>query len=288
MILFIADNHFFENYNIIVSIKGEAFMKRIEQMDNQFKNDILSVLYEKEMLNVQLIHTIESGQLGELYVSVEDNQIIAILHLAFDGNSYFTNFSYQTQDGLQDIQMQLKKLNYERILLAGTSEEVAQLTQKPLKSQDVFMACHRDNLAVKLPSYESFYRASLKDMNDIGNLFIDYFEATTDTEIAEVTAADKLIQKIENGLYLLKRDDEVIGMARFSGNSKQYINITSLYIRPSFRQHGYGSLLLKLMIQTAHPLTPVLQTSSQNHAALKLYKSLGFEKIADYTFEFID
>ncbi len=34
-------------------------MKRIEQMDNQFKNDILSVLYEKEMLNVQLIHTIE-------------------------------------------------------------------------------------------------------------------------------------------------------------------------------------------------------------------------------------
>ena len=69
-------------------------MKYTSLINDELKRKILDSLYEDELFNVFLIHFIENQieDMGELYIEESDGDIDNILHIKFDGNSYFTNF----------------------------------------------------------------------------------------------------------------------------------------------------------------------------------------------------
>lgn len=111
---------------------------------------------------------------------------------------------------------------------------------------------------------------------------------------------DELKRKILNFLYedelfnvflinFIEHKGKPIGMARYSGETKNFIDITTVYIDPNYRGKGFGKKLMLYMIDniiTANKI-PVTQTSSLNLIARKTYESLGFKYQDDYLFEFI-
>ena len=118
---------------------------------------------------------------------------------------------------------------------------------------------------------------------------IVFFEATTDQEIAAITDKRKLVEDIKIGVYFIEYKGKVIGMSRYSGETKSFIDITTVYITPNYREKGFGKKLMEYTIDniiSANKI-PVTQTSSLNLIARKTYESLGFIKLDDYLFEFI-
>ena len=118
---------------------------------------------------------------------------------------------------------------------------------------------------------------------------IVFFEATTDQEIAAITDKRKLVEDIKIGVYFIEYKGEPIGMSRYSGETKNFIDITTVYITPNYRGKGFGKKLMEYTIDniiSANKI-PVTQTSSLNLIARKTYESLGFIKLDDYLFEFI-
>lgn len=99
----------------------------------------------------------------------------------------------------------------------------------------------------------------------------------------------KLAEDIKVGVYFIEYKGQVIGMARYSGKTKNYIDITTVYIDPHYRGKGFGKKLMSYMIDRiiADNKIPVIQTSLLNIIARKTYESLGFIKQDDYSFEFI-
>lgn len=78
-------------------------------------------------------------------------------------------------------------------------------------------------------------------------------------------------------------------MARICGETRNYCDITGVYIEPSYRGQGFGKILINYIINevTNKNKIPVLQTSSDNIVARRVYEDLGFEKVVDYAFEFL-
>lgn len=276
----------------------EIYLKKINKLTEEIKIKVLSFLYEDELFNVFMIHFIENQpeNIGELYVTEENNEIIELLHLKFDGNSYFTNFYSRSDEGLKNISKQIEDLDYKRVLLAGKKKDVEKIISILGKKQEVtsniyykFDSILFKNKNIELPS--NFRKAfdNRKDLRKIKEFLVDFFEANTEEEIRNITNEEKILEELKTGIYFIEQEDEVIGMARYSSNTKQYIDITTVYIDSKYRNHGFGKELMKCMINTAllNNKIPVTQTSLLNKAAMKTYESLGFVKQDDYAFEFI-
>ncbi len=60
------------------------------------------------------------------------------------------------------------------------------------------------------------------DLKKIKEYLILFFEADTESAIERITNERKLADEIENGVYLLERDKQTIGMARFFGQSNAF------------------------------------------------------------------
>lgn len=79
-------------------------------------------------------------------------------------------------------------------------------------------------------------------------------------------------------------------MARFIGKTKNFAEITCVYIHEKYRGSGFGKELICHMIDVAlkENKTPVLATSILNIPAMKTYESMGFEIHGECAFEFLD
>lgn len=273
-------------------------MKHISSITDEFKLKILDFLYEDELFNVFLIHSIENqiDDVGELYITESYGSIMSVLHMKFDGNSYFTSFCYRNNEGLNEIIEQLKKLKYNKVLLAGKRKDVSQIvasiTKNEMSDPDIYYKLDMDKFLNKtLQSDTTFRQAtdSKEDLSKVSVFLIDFFEATNEKEIADLTNKKKLLEDLEIGIYFIEHNRKVIGMARFSGKTKNYVDITTVYIDSNYRGKGLGKRLLEQMIQIiiSENKIPVIQTSSINIIARKTYESLGFLKQDDYSFEFI-
>lgn len=118
---------------------------------------------------------------------------------------------------------------------------------------------------------------------------ISFFEPANEQEIADITDKKKLIEDIKVGVYFIEYKGQPIGMARYSGKTKNFIDITTVYIDPHYRGKGFGKSLMDYMVRNAisENKIPVTQTGSTNFIARKTYESLGFIKQDEYSFEFI-
>ncbi|MBS4537498.1 GNAT family N-acetyltransferase [Clostridium sp. D2Q-11] len=273
-------------------------MKKIEEFTKEIKRDILDFLYKDELFNVFIIHFIENEwkNIGELYISEENKEITGVLHMKFDGNSYFTNFYTKDDKRLKEIAQQIESLNYKRVLLAGKLKDVRKIIELLDKEQDVtpniyykFELNSFNDRGIKIDS--NFRRAedNNKDISKIKRFLVGFFKAETPEEINNITNEQKILEELKTGIYFLEYKNETIGMARFSSITQKYMDITTVYIDPKYQKQGFGRELMKGMIRTALSLDkiPVTQTSKLNIGARKTYESLDFIKQEDYAFEFI-
>jgi GNAT superfamily N-acetyltransferase len=78
--------------------------------------------------------------------------------------------------------------------------------------------------------------------------------------------------------------DDIVGMVSSQFCSREYSMINLMYIRPEFRQYGYGRQLLKWYISFLFKKSKniALFFSKKNTPAKKLYTSLGFKKADDW------
>ncbi|GGM18796.1 hypothetical protein GCM10011351_00760 [Paraliobacillus quinghaiensis] len=273
-------------------------MKYVSLMRDELKKKILNFLYEDELFNPFLIHFIENQpeNIGELYITESDGCVENILHMKFDGNSYFTNFYPKNEKGYRAIAEQLQLLNYNRVLLSGKRKDVSKILSyftKDLKSAPDIYYKFDVNQYFKQTTYPDItFRVATccqSDMNKISEFMIGFFKPTSEKGIADLTDKNKLLEDLKVGIYFIEYKGQPIGMARYSGKTKNFIDITTVYIDPDYRGKGFGKKLMAYMVDDILSVNkiPVTQTSSSNPIAKKTYESLGFIKQDDYSFEFI-
>jgi len=273
-------------------------MRKISQLTNEIKQGILDYLYKDEMYNSILIELIEnnSENLGELFISEDSKEIIGILHIKNDGNSDFTSFYYSTDQGLKAIAEEIKSLNYKTILLAGTLEKVSALLSllgdKRKLEENIFYKLNVEKYKGVSKNYRTKIRLATlenEDIEKVKKFTAAFLEAETEEEVRSITDDEKILRKMKSGVYLLEYEGRDIGMARFIGKTKNYAEITSVYIDESYRKNGFGKELIGHMIEIAikENKTPVLEAWQTNRAARNTYEAMGFEEEGKYAFEFL-
>lgn len=273
-------------------------MNKIVDINEKVVQKILDVLYTDEIMNVFLIHYLENQRncLGEIYIGTEEDKITEVVHIKYDGNSHFTSFYSTTIYGLDKISKLIEELNYSDILLAGKVEEVKHIMTRLDIDKELYLNTYYQ---FNVESYNSFNdqetmnlriaKTNKQDIDKVKKYLIGFFGAETEEEIQSITSDHKINQEMKNGVYLLEVEGNIVGMARFFGESSKYIDITTVYIDEQYRGKGYGKILMQLMVKQAieNNKIPIIQTAVSNKVAKSIYENMGFVKVCDYTFQFI-
>lgn len=273
-------------------------MEKINSLSESLKKEVLDFLYEDELLNVFLIHYLENQPeaIGEIYIGRTGGKLSEVLHIKNDGNSYFTSFYCPSPQGLERAAKLLAGIGYEGILLAGRAEQVEKILESLHKKEELYLNNYYrfEGIpeSIEINQDEYIFRSanmSTKDVEKIKAFYIEFFEVVEKEAIESITDERKIAEDIRNGVYFLEIDGEIAGMARFFGYTKHYIDITTVLVDKSYRNRGYGELTMSLMVQEAirKNKTPITQTSLINEKARYIYEKIGFEKVCDYTFQFI-
>lgn len=270
-------------------------MEKVTNLTEDLKNEILKFLYNDEMMNLYLIDALENNKISNLYILKSNWKLSSVLHSRFDGNSNFTSFAYNSSYGLQGIINQLKSMNKEKLLLAGVKGDVLRI----IKALDGRSSCNSDlyyklnrEKSFKLNNGEVLFRKTTlckEDGNILKSFLVEFFQAITEEEIKAITDEKLIDADLKEGTYFIEKTGSVIGMARICGQTKNYSEITTVYISPEYRGQGYGKALMMNMVNLVlkDNKIPVLQTSEENIMAIRTYEALDFIKVEDYSFEFL-
>lgn len=273
-------------------------MNKLVNITDKVVQRLLNFLYSDEIMNVFLIHYLENQRdsVGEVYIGTDENEITEVVHIKYDGNSYFTSFYATSLDGLNKIAKLIRKLNYSDILLAGKAEEVKHIMNSlkldkelDLNTYYQFNSDRSDSLNIEKAIKLRRATRDNRDIEKIKKYLIGFFGAGTKEEIQRITSDEKIDEEMENGIYLLEEEGKIKGMARFFGESRKYIDITTVYIDEEYRGKGYGKKIMQLMVKQALEKNkiPITQTALSNEVAKHIYEKMGFDKVCDYTFQFI-
>lgn len=273
-------------------------MNKLVNITDKVVQRLLNFLYSDEIMNVFLIHYLENQRdsIGEVYIGTDENEITEVVHIKYDGNSYFTSFYATSLDGLNKIAKLIRKLNYSDILLAGKAEEVKHIMNSLKLDEELdlntyyqFNSDRSDSLNIEKANKLRRATRDNRDIEKIKKYLIGFFGAGTKEEIQRITSDEKIDEEMENGIYLLEEEGKIKGMARFFGESRKYIDITTVYIDEEYRGKGYGKKIMQLMVKQALEKNkiPITQTGLSNEVAKHIYEKMGFDKVCDYIFQFI-
>ena len=99
---------------------------------------------------------------------------------------------------------------------------------------------------------------------------------------ANATSVWKTIKADNNNTYsLVGIDGSLVGFGQILRRGARVVHLARIIVDPRLRGSGYGRLLCKALMKTAgvrfavHRFT--LHVYAENHAAITLYRSLGFE-----------
>ncbi len=250
--------------------------------------EILDFLYEDELMNVLTINYFENCKedIGDVYLSYDNDKLESLIHVKYDGNSHFTCFYAPSTKALEVVSEKIKKIHHKDLLLAGKTNDIKYI----MNQLGVKKELHKDSyyyLDRRISSQEktSYRQAEEADFNFVYESLISFFN----------TKDEKSKEEIKNKLNLskyrvLELENVAIGIGSFYGYSQKYTDITAVYINENYRKKGYGKELINHMIKEADGLgkIPVLQVSESNQAAIKTYIGCGFKKKCDYSFQFIN
>lgn len=273
-------------------------MRKVNIITDSLRKKILELLYKDEMYNAILIELIQSNnsELGDLYISENEKEINVILHVKNDGNSDLTTFAYKSKLGLRDIGCKIKEMKYNKLLLAGKLKDIQALFEilefKNTISPDIFYKLNikkYQDINMKFNCKIRLATSNEEDIDKVKSFTTLFLEAETEEEIESISNNEKILEKINNGIYLLDFKNNSVGMSRFIGRTNNFLEITSVYIHEPYRHKGFGRELVAQMIEIAikEDKIPVLATSHDNIIAMKLYETMGFEKQEEYAYEFL-
>ena len=86
-------------------------------------------------------------------------------------------------------------------------------------------------------------------------------------------------------LYLVKKDESVIGFAHMGSRGCEIDWLEDLFILPDEQGHGYGSKTISLLEQIVREYSESLyiEVAARNRAAAKLYRKLGYDVLNTIT-----
>lgn len=94
--------------------------------------------------------------------------------------------------------------------------------------------------------------------------------------------------------YFLMDGAEIAGYLKLNINDAQTetfatdaLEVQRIYIRPSFKRHGYGRLLIDLAVEKAHELerhSIWLGVWEYNFPAQKFYQAMGYRRVGEHRF----
>ncbi|MEM6724599.1 MAG: GNAT family N-acetyltransferase [Bacteroidota bacterium] len=150
-----------------------------------------------------------------------------------------------------------------------------------------------------MSKYLSVIKANLDHLEVVANLFDQYrvfYEQ--DSNLAEATAFLKArIERSESEIFIAFWEGRPAGFTQLypfftSVGMKRKWVLNDLFVHPSFRRRGVAMrLMLEAMdfAKTSGAASISLETASDNHAAQRLYETLGWkknEKFFVYDFSF--
>ncbi len=100
----------------------------------------------------------------------------------------------------------------------------------------------------------------------------------------------RLIEMFEHGHrerdeWVLEADSDLVAMSGFNAKITEAVQIGGVYTRPELRGRGYGRCVVAASLRDTRAEgveRAILFTGEQNVAAIRVYQSLGFERIGDY------
>lgn len=269
-------------------------MKHVRNLLEEQFSEILKSLYSEEIFQTELINSLELfDDKQQLFYYDKDNQIKAVLSIKQDGNSNFTNFWVASDEYLIEIANQLLNTNNKIYLLAGKTEQV----EKIFKLLGIDKRIKKDRFYTfnKLKSELSTSELRKAEINELDIKIIqrflpEFFEIEDEELIQKVNEREKVIGKIEKGVYFLDVNNKTVAIGRISSESKNYAELTTIFVDSQQRGKGYGKKLLLGLIEEClkKGKIPVLQVNSLNNSAIHLYESVGFDYLTEYSFEFAD
>jgi len=266
-------------------------VKKIENLSGELTFKILKFLYKDEVMNVLTIHYFENmkSELGEFYIHEIDNQIKALLHIKDDGNSHFTTFYVEEEKYLETLADKIRVISYPDLLLAGKDTEVRIILNYLGKSSELYLNSYYkydDKSYFDIDKVEfSLKKAVMCDFEIVEKYMIDFFEADCESSKEKISSSINL-EKIR----LFYKGDIVIGYGNFFGHSKNYINISNVYIANEHRGFGYSNVLMKHMLKESleKGKIAILQAANINEKANRIYKNTGFKEVSGYAFQFVN
>ncbi|UCC18476.1 MAG: GNAT family N-acetyltransferase [Promethearchaeota archaeon] len=147
----------------------------------------------------------------------------------------------------------------------------------------VDLSIHKSILIDLNDEYLSWIGEKIKKHYDLdvisilGQSIRDYAEKSVN-ELASYTPPKGIF-------YILQINNNTIGMGAFRKLKDDIGEVKRMYIRPDFRGHGYGKVLLKKLLNIGKRIgcTRIrLDTGLFMSAAQRVYRSAGFQEIEKY------
>ncbi|WP_099190798.1 GNAT family N-acetyltransferase [Tepidibacter mesophilus] len=146
------------------------------------------------------------------------------------------------------------------------------------------------NNTIEIIEYDKKYKDEYIDLNM--KWLLEYGLLEEKDEIIIQNVEREILNK--NGkVYLLKKDEKIIGTVALKSSSSDTVEILKLAVDKNFKGLGLGSKLMEKAIKESYELgykNIVLYTNSKLKAAIGLYEKLGFKKVAldDSHYEEVD
>ncbi|MBU0936955.1 MAG: GNAT family N-acetyltransferase [Spirochaetes bacterium] len=105
---------------------------------------------------------------------------------------------------------------------------------------------------------------------------------------AAATKAAQRISLIKYKVYVAEYKGRLVGRAQTNAEGFTREQIGGVYVQPEFRGRGIGRLLMSALLQeiNCHGRLASLFVKKHNTAAQRLYGSLGFQSVADYSIDY--
>ncbi len=147
----------------------------------------------------------------------------------------------------------------------------------------------KDN-TIEIIEYDRKYKDAYINLNMRWLLEYDLLEEKDETIIKNV---EKEILDKNGKVYLLRKNEEIIGAVGLHPLSDETVEILKLAVDSDFKGLGLGRKLMQKAIEESYNLgykDIILYTNSKLKAAIGLYEKLGFKKIelGDSDYEEVD
>ncbi len=117
--------------------------------------------------------------------------------------------------------------------------------------------------------------------NDIDIFMSLERNATHDKMYSGIADSKTMLDKLKNNIvYLIKKDEIIVGIIRYRMINKSYAHISGVVVHSDFQSQGIARSALSILLEELKFIKRIdLVTHPQNSNAIRLYLSFGFIRL---------